>query len=287
MLAAELLRLWLEDREGDVSPAKLECYEHYASDFATAHGSLEIENVTPGVVRSWVKAHPSWRSTSTQRDAFKAILQAFNFAVEERWLDSSPLVKLGKTLRNLPEARREFVISPEHERRFLAEAGANLSALFQGLLGTGRRPCELSHAKKSEVFDTPRGLQMRIAHHKNRRRSGPENIYLSHPMQRLVRWLLDDPFNATPYLFVTESRIQWTDTNISRSFDRAVSRAGLPSDFVAYSCRHTFCTRKLLAGVPLGVVAEMVGTSIQTLTRHYAHLEGASQDVFLAAANAG
>ena len=43
-------------------------------------------------------------------------------------------------------------------------------------------------------------------------------------------------------------------------------------DLTAYAVRHGFITDALARGVPVAVVAELCGMSIQTIERHYNHI---------------
>jgi integrase len=45
-----------------------------------------------------------------------------------------------------------------------------------------------------------------------------------------------------------------------------------PTKIVPMSFRHTFATRALLQGIPVAVVAELVGNTVPVLMRHYGHL---------------
>jgi integrase len=42
---------------------------------------------------------------------------------------------------------------------------------------------------------------------------------------------------------------------------------------VAYSYRHTFATRWLLAGGSVKILADLLGTSLKMIERHYGHLD--------------
>jgi integrase len=62
----------------------------------------------------------------------------------------------------------------------------------------------------------------------------------------------------------------WTRTSVSRAFRRACEAAGLGPEVVFYSLRHYHISRALLAGVPVQIVADNVGTSAVMLDRAYA-----------------
>lgn len=55
-------------------------------------------------------------------------------------------------------------------------------------------------------------------------------------------------------------------------FERAVAKAGLTSKFRWTDLRHTFCSRAVMAGVPLLTVQKWVGHKSFAMTLRYAHL---------------
>jgi integrase len=55
-------------------------------------------------------------------------------------------------------------------------------------------------------------------------------------------------------------------------FDPCVGAAGLVN-YHWHDCRHTFCSRLVMAGVPLAAVAEFAGHRSITMTMRYAHLQ--------------
>jgi hypothetical protein len=56
-------------------------------------------------------------------------------------------------------------------------------------------------------------------------------------------------------------------------FKRAVSRAGLPAEFVFHGLRHTYASELVRQGVPLDVVARQLGhADTRTVVNTYGHL---------------
>lgn len=58
---------------------------------------------------------------------------------------------------------------------------------------------------------------------------------------------------------------------IAKAIQRYAERAGLEKNVVPYSLRHSFGTRTVMAGIPIFVVAQEMGTSVAMIERHYAH----------------
>lgn len=60
-------------------------------------------------------------------------------------------------------------------------------------------------------------------------------------------------------------------TTFQNGFDAACERAGI-ADFRIHDMRHTCASWLVMAGVPLGVVRDLLGHSSVTVTERYAHL---------------
>lgn len=60
--------------------------------------------------------------------------------------------------------------------------------------------------------------------------------------------------------------------SLRRGFNKAVKRAGLPSELNQHDLRHRACTRMLNAGIPVAKVQKIMGHAQITTTMGYAHL---------------
>jgi site-specific recombinase XerD len=67
----------------------------------------------------------------------------------------------------------------------------------------------------------------------------------------------------------------WTDNAVWWRMDSLKASLGLNAAITPYSYRHTSITNMILGGkVEWGLIAELHGTSLQMLQRHYKHLDG-------------
>lgn len=286
MMIATLAELYLDDRKGVVSATKHKFYTVSLNSFCAFCGALPLTDITPALVRRWVAANTSWKSTSTVRSNVKVVLQMCNWAIDERMIAApSPLAALGKALdTEAPDAIRDYCIYDAERETMLVNSSEDFKTIILALLETGRRPDEIANVKKSEVVRTGDGLQWRIATHKNAKKTGkPETIYLTPDMQALTLKALSDESNKTPFLFVNSKGKAWTTASIGDKWDATKKAAKLKNESTPYSCRHTFITKAIYNGVPLAVIAKLVGNSIEVLARHYAHLEQQHQEVYVKA----
>ena len=74
------------------------------------------------------------------------------------------------------------------------------------------------------------------------------------------------------YVFRHRSGFSWQGRH-KHIFKDAVSKAGLPEEFVFHGLRHTYASQLVQAGTPLIVVAQQLGHSTtDTVSRTYGHL---------------
>jgi site-specific recombinase XerD len=75
------------------------------------------------------------------------------------------------------------------------------------------------------------------------------------------------------YLFRNRDGRKWTDSAVLNTLKNLRQRLGLGSKMIPYSYRHTFATGWLLDGGSIKVLADLLGTSIAMIEKHYGHLE--------------
>ena len=60
---------------------------------------------------------------------------------------------------------------------------------------------------------------------------------------------------------------------LSKQLQRFAEEAGVSKNCTAYSLRHSFGTRMALGGAPLYLVAQLMGTSVAMIEKHYGHFD--------------
>ncbi len=75
-------------------------------------------------------------------------------------------------------------------------------------------------------------------------------------------------------LFMRADGSLWNKDAWKIPINRAVAAACLPSGTTAYVLRHSVLTDLVLAGLPILTVAQLSGTSVQMIEKHYGHLVG-------------
>jgi integrase len=73
-------------------------------------------------------------------------------------------------------------------------------------------------------------------------------------------------------LFTRSNGKPWTKENWNKALAAAAAKAELPSNVTAYTLRHSTITDLVTAGLPLLTVAQISGTSVEMIEKHYGHL---------------
>lgn len=89
------------------------------------------------------------------------------------------------------------------------------------------------------------------------------------PMNDTVRSMLENMSKVSEYVF-TSPRTNGKFIDIKKGFRKAVDDAKI-FDLHFHDLRHTFATRLADAGVPLSVIAELLGHSDIRMTKRYSH----------------
>ena len=185
---------------------------------------------------------------STANNSMRVLRRILNLAVEWSVLSAAPKVKV------LPgERRRERVIAPAEEARFLAAAPEPLASIASALADTGMRPEEcfrLSWEKVTWVNGRNRALL--VTHGKT---AAARRVI---PMTPRVRSILESRWKATSkpeegWVWPAPTRSGHIEPSSlrkqhARTFKTMAEEAAKRNErsvrpFVLYSLRHTFLTR--------------------------------------------
>lgn len=109
--------------------------------------------------------------------------------------------------------------------------------------------------------------------HKNARKRKDRIVFVSDPGLREIVDVLCEKYPSGPLLRNIVGKA-WTDNAVWWRFDNLKEKLNVNPKVTPYSYRHTSITNMILAGHPWGLIAEVHGTSLQMLQRHYSHLDG-------------
>lgn len=133
----------------------------------------------------------------------------------------------------------------------------------------GMRPSEISQLKKDRI-DLDKGV---IALRKADTKTHKARLVPIHPQVATDLRTQIEESTGSPYLFPNRAdRARPMDkTGFKKRWAEVLTAAGLEGRF--YDFRHTFITHALRSGANPVAIAEIAGTSIRVIQKHYLHLE--------------
>jgi integrase/recombinase XerC len=212
--------------------------------------SLSAASLKPHHVISWTAQHENW-SSGMKRGRIGAVQRAFNVAVEDGKLESSPIRKIRK-----PSAgRRENLISKEHYEIMLRSTAPDFQDLVTLAWETGARPQELFSITINDVDLPNRRWVFEVKGSKGKKRV--RVIYLNDKAFEITKRRMDS--HGTGHLLRNEDGRPWNKQSVGCVFYRLENKLG--KRYALYDVRHTWATRALKSGVGVVAVANLMGHS--------------------------
>lgn len=271
---AALLDDFLSWCEENRAKRTFERYRDFLQDFTTVCGMLRVSELHTGHVTAWLAGKKSWNST-TKRNAITALQRAFNWAVKNRGLDRNPIKGMEK-----PEAkRRARIITPEQFDKLLAKVK---DQPFRDLLilsyDCGARPFEIKRLEARHVDLAKQRAVIPAEEAKGRKKA--RAVYF--PTERsfdIMKRLVEERPNGL--LLLNNRGRAWTGMAVKCRMEDLDHVLGFRVRH--YDLRHTWITRKLIAGVDSHVVASLAGHSdSKMIDQVYSHV--ADDHAFMLAA---
>lgn len=264
---AKLSARWLERQEvrhnrKEVSKAWLARVKRTIDVFNAANPGLRCSSLTPEVATAWL----GQCSVAYEHTEVSTLKQVLNWAVEQGAINRSPLVgmKLSKG------ARREKTFSLEQHRKLVSHADGPIRALLWFAWLTGCRPSELRHLQWEHL--TKDCSQAVLTEHKNARSTGRHRVIF---FQANARAILKRHRKASGFVFLNSQGRPWSKDTLVGWMRKLRERSGLEG--TAYAYRHSYATRALEQGVAVADLAEILGTSVEVISRNYSHLDKSKQ----------
>lgn len=223
--------------------------------------------ITPSIVRDFLNA-TNW-ANATERTAIATIRQILNWGVKQKLIAAHNMADF-----ELPtQTAREFTVSSKLHKRILAKVSQRIGFFIEALRLTGCRPGELRAVQLKHIAPDFGSFTLRT--HKNSRKTGkPRTVFLTKAAQQIFAASIGEREKESDFVFVNRSGKPLTNNAIRCVFKRLRTSLKLSDDqpLVAYSYRHTWATNALTNGVPIATVAELMGSSVRMIERHYGHL---------------
>lgn len=165
------------------------------------------------------------------------------------------------------DGRRNLYLDREQRRALLAALPDDARDFARGLCALPLRPGTLA-ALRAADFD-PRRNELSIGKDKS---GAARRILLPAATAALLREQIKSKTPAAP-LFSRTGGNAWNRNAWKVPVKQAVRVAGLPDGVSAYTLRHSTITDLVTGGLDLLTVAQVSGTSVAMIEKHYGHLQ--------------
>jgi integrase len=197
---------------------------------------------------------------SNQNCALRTLRRILSLA-QEFGISQAPRIKLRK------ENRRTAVWDARSEEKLLEVAGQPLKDVFLLSHDSGMRPDEIIRLRWDDVL-WDRNL---IFVPEGKTRKATRYVPLSDRVRSLLRMRAQHAESKWVFPSMRSKTGHITHTAIEKPFRQAREKAGLPSELVLYSARHSFATDLLDQTGNIKLVGDVLGHESVMTTQSYLH----------------
>jgi integrase len=222
-------------------------------------------DVTRGKDKAKRKTRP--RSLVTLNRDMAVLRAALNLAVEDGRASSDAAWRAALKAAKADAQRREIYLDRAERKALIEAAEEEIRPFLRGLSLLPLRPGALA-ALRVEQFDRRRST-LAVGKDKSGR---ARTILLPESAAALLAEQARAKLPAAP-LFTRADGRPWSKDVWKRPIKDAVVKAELPAAASAYTLRHSTITDLVAGGLDLLTIAQISGTSVAMIERHYGHLK--------------
>lgn len=236
-------------------------------------GNLRADKLTQRHLEAWMarmeagkmtgrkKALPSRATFNRNLTSLKA---ALNRAVSRREIPQDRAIEWRAIKPHKgADARRERYLDKGQRRALLDAMGRDLRDLAECVALTGCRPGDPAAMLRKD-WDVRNKLATFTT------KTGVRTIPVSPVARTLFERLAKSKLPGARMF--TNGGEAWTPQAWAPAVKAAAAKAGLPSDVVLYTLRHSWITDAIIGGLDPVTVARLTGTSLEMISKHYGHL---------------
>lgn len=238
---------------------------------------LELTKLTPTHIEAWRRRHrdkpisngknkEKKRSESTLNRDMTPFRAALNLAREDGHVTSDFAWKKKLIPVDNADNQRSLYLDLEQRRRLIEHAPEDLAQFFKGLSLLPLRPGTLAKLCVGDFNDKLKTISLPTDKGTKKRK-----IQLSKQAFELCKQQIQNAEQTAP-LFRQHSGEAWKKDAWKDRIKVAAAKAELPKETVAYTLRHSTITDLVHKGVDLLTVAQIAGTSVKMIEKHYGHL---------------
>lgn len=247
-----------------------------------AIGKVELAKLTRAMVETWRKAlaatpaqvsrddrePPATRprtASSVNRD-MSALRAALNYAHDVGHITTDQAWRVALRPIESADGRRDIYLDLTQRRKLVDAAPADVGSFMRALSMVPLRPGALA-ALNAGHFHAKLGV---LAIGKDKA-GADRRIKLPQTTSDWFKALTKDKLPTAP-LVTRAGGKRWDKDAWKKPIKEAAAAAGLPDGVVMYALRHSAITDLVVGGLDLLTVAQLSGTSVAMIERHYGHL---------------
>lgn len=208
------------------------------------------------------------RSKDTVNRDMAPVRAALNHAMDNRAVSSDfawrqPL----KAFKNVSK-RRTLYLDYSQRRALVENAPDDLAKFLRGLAMIPMRPGALAALTRNDFDDRLNVLFI------GKDKTGQDRKIMLPPEVAALFSGETEKIEGTSPLLTRSDGLAWNKDSWKGPIKDAAQKAGLPAATTAYTLRHSVITDLVHGGLDLLTVAQMSGTSVAMIEKHYGHLRG-------------
>jgi len=223
----------------------------------------------PALVGKNLKGKPVTRprSPATVNRDMVALRAALNMALDNGDALNDQAWRVALRPAKKADGRRSVYLDKAQRRALLEHLPADVRAFAHGLCLLPLRPGALAGLVAGD-FDARRS-ELRIGHDKAGEKRA---ILVEGETLAMLKAQAKNKLPAAP-LFARADGAVWKAYMWKDAIKAAAKQAKLPAEVVAYTLRHSTITDLVQSGLDLLTVAQVSGTSVAMIEKHYGHLQ--------------
>lgn len=206
------------------------------------------------------------RALSTVNRDMSALRAALNYACDTGAVTCDTAWRVALRPLEGVGGRRNLYLDRGQRKALIADAPTDLAALLTAVSLVPLRPGALA-AMTAASFDARLGVLV-----VGKDKAGADRrIKLPTSTADFFKAQAKDKLPAAPLVARADGK-PWTKDSWKGPLKDAAATAGLPAETVVYSLRHSAITDLVIGGLDLLTVAQLSGTSVAMIEKHYGHL---------------
>ncbi|MBC7601233.1 MAG: tyrosine-type recombinase/integrase [Ramlibacter sp.] len=237
----------------------------------------ELSKLTPAQIEAWRKGlrdlptrsgakRGEKRSASTLNRDMTCFRAALNLAYSDGLVTSDFAWRSKLLPLKNADQRRELYLDRPQRRKFIEHAEKDVAEFLRGLALLPLRPGALAALRAGDYDRKLKVLKIGTDKHGKDRK-----IKLPKATAALFDEAAKDKLPTAPLLSRADGK-PWNKDAWKKPIKAAATSAGMPAGTTAYTLRHSIISDLVHDGLDLLTVAQISGTSVAMIEKHYGHL---------------